>query len=163
MRKRVHILQAVVLALVALAAVACANIGSPEGGPRDYTPPMMLRSNPIPGAVNFKGKKVEIQFDEIVNLKDQTTRVIVSPAPKEQPIIRAQGKKITVEFQDDLEPNTTYVIDFTDAIEDNNEGNVLDGFSFAFSTGARLDSLQVSGMLLLACEIKNCYFCGYGR
>lgn len=155
MRKRVHILQAVVLALVALAAVACANIGSPEGGPRDYTPPMMLRSNPIPGAVNFKGKKVEIQFDEIVNLKDQTTRVIVSPAPKEQPIIRAQGKKITVEFQDDLEPNTTYVIDFTDAIEDNNEGNVLDGFSFAFSTGARLDSLQVSGMVLRASDLET--------
>ena len=144
-----------VLALLALVGVACANIGSPEGGPRDYTPPMMLRSTPIPGAVNFKGKKVELHFDEIVNLKDQTTRVIVSPAPKEQPIIRAQGKKITVEFQEDLEPNTTYVIDFTDAIEDNNEGNVLDGFSFAFSTGDHLDSLQVSGMVLRASDLET--------
>ncbi len=155
MKMRFHILPMLVLALVALAGVACANIGSPEGGPRDYTPPVMLRSNPIPGAVNFKGKKVEIQFDEIVNLKDQTTRVIVSPAPKEQPIIRAQGKKITVEFQDDLEPNTTYVIDFTDAIEDNNEGNVLDGFSFAFSTGDHLDSLQVSGIVLRANDLET--------
>ncbi len=154
MRMRFHILPMLVLALVALVGVACANIGSPEGGPRDYTPPVMLRSNPIPGAVNFKGKKVEIQFDEIVNLKDQTTRVIVSPAPKEQPIIRAQGKKITVEFQEDLEPNTTYVIDFTDAIEDNNEGNVLDGFSFAFSTGDHLDSLQVSGIVLRANDLE---------
>ncbi len=143
-----------VLALLAVAGVACANIGSPEGGPRDYTPPVMLRSNPIPGAVNFNGKKVELQFDEIVNIKDQTTRVIVSPAPKEQPIIRAQGKKITVEFKDDLEPNTTYVIDFSDAIEDNNEGNVIDGFSFAFSTGDRLDSLQVSGMVLRASDLE---------
>ncbi len=155
MRKRFHILPMLVLALLALVGVACANIGSPEGGPRDYTPPMMLRSTPIPGAVNFKGKKVELHFDEIVNLKDQTTRVIVSPAPKEQPIIRAQGKKITVEFQEDLEPNTTYVIDFTDAIEDNNEGNVLDGFSFAFSTGDHLDSLQVSGMVLRASDLET--------
>ena len=111
------ILPLMALAILSLAMVACANIGSPEGGPRDYTPPVMLRSNPVPGAVNFSGKKIEINFDEIVNIKDQTTRVVVSPAPKEQPIIRAQGKKITVEFQDELEPNTTYVIDFTDAIE----------------------------------------------
>ena len=149
-----NILLMAVLALLAVAGVACANIGSPEGGPRDYTPPVMLRSTPLPGAVNFNGKKVELHFDEIVNIKDQTTRVIVSPAPKEQPIIRAQGKKITVEFQDDLEPNTTYVIDFTDAIEDNNEGNVIDGFSFAFSTGDRLDSLQVSGMVLRASDLE---------
>ena len=143
-----------VLALLVLGLAACANIGSPEGGPRDYTPPMMMRSNPIPGAVNFKGKKIELNFDEIVTIKDQTTRVVVSPAPKNQPIIRAQGKKITVEFQDDLEPNTTYVVDFTDAIEDNNEGNVLEGFSFAFSTGDHIDTLQVSGMVLNASDLE---------
>lgn len=154
MRRMKYTWHIVALALVALAVSACANIGSPEGGPRDYTPPMMLKSNPMPGAVNFKGKKIEINFDEIVNIKDQTTRVVVSPAPKEQPAIRAQGKKITVEFQDELEPNTTYVIDFTDAIEDNNEGNVLDGFSFAFSTGDHVDSLQVSGMVLRANDLE---------
>lgn len=149
-----HILLVALLAVLSLAVVSCANIGTPEGGPRDYTPPVMLRSNPMPGAVNFNGKKVEINFDEIVNIKDQTTRVVVSPAPKEQPAIRAQGKKVTVEFQDELEPNTTYVIDFTDAIEDNNEGNVLDGFSFAFSTGDHVDSLQVSGMVLRANDLE---------
>ena len=143
-----------VLLLVALAVVSCANIGTPEGGPRDYTPPVMLRSNPVPGAVNFKGKKVEINFDEIITLKDQTTRVVVSPAPKDPPAIKALGKKITVEFQEDLLPNTTYVIDFTDAIEDNNEGNVLDGFSFAFSTGDHVDSLQVSGIVLRASDLE---------
>ena len=154
MRHIKHIFLASVLALLVLAVVSCANIGSPEGGPRDYTPPVMLRSNPLPGSVNFTGKKVELVFDEIVNIKDQATRVVVSPAPKEMPAIRAQGKKITVEFQDDLEPNTTYVIDFTDAIEDNNEGNVLDGFSFAFSTGDHVDSLQVSGMVLQARDLE---------
>ena len=150
-----HILHYVTLAIVAMGLLACANIGTPEGGPRDYTPPVMLRSNPMPGAVNFKGKKIEINFDEIITIKDQTTRVVVSPAPKEQPTIRALGKKITVEFQDELEPNTTYVIDFTDAIEDNNEGNVLDGFSFAFSTGDHIDSLQVSGMVLRANDLET--------
>ena len=154
MRTRFYILLLLMLALVVPALMSCANIGNPEGGPRDYTPPVMLRSNPAPGTVNFKGKKIEISFDEIVNIKDQNTRVVVSPAPKEQPVIRALGKKVTVEFQDELEPNTTYVIDFTDAIEDNNEGNVLDGFSFAFSTGDHVDSLQVSGMVLRASDLE---------
>lgn len=154
MRQLSDILLGIVLVLMAVAVAACASIGRPEGGPRDYTPPMMLRSNPAPGSVNFKGKKIEIGFDEIVNIKDQTTRVVVSPAPKEQPTIRALGKKITVEFQDELEPNTTYVIDFTDAIEDNNEANVLDGFTFAFSTGDHIDSLQVSGMVLRARDLE---------
>jgi len=154
MKHRLTILRTCLLALIALAVVSCANIGSPEGGPRDYTPPVMLRSNPIPGAVNFKGKKVELSFNEIINIKDQATRVIVSPAPKEQPSIRALGKKITIEFQDELAPNTTYVIDFTDAIEDNNESNVLDGFSFAFSTGDHVDSLQVSGIVLQAKDLE---------
>ena len=154
MKRLWHILQTVVLGLLALAVVSCANIGSPEGGPRDYTPPMMMRSNPAPGAVNFKGKKVDIYFNEIVTLKDQTTRVVVSPAPKQQPVIRALGKRVTVEFQDTLLPGTTYVIDFTDAIEDNNEGNVLDGFSFAFSTGDHIDSLQVAGILLQARDLE---------
>ena len=154
MKALTKILFLTMIAAMAVTIISCANIGMPEGGPRDYTPPVMLRSNPAPGAVNFTGKKIEIAFDEIVNLKDQTTRVVVSPSTKNQPIIRAQGKKITVEFQDDLEPNTTYVIDFTDAIEDNNEGNVLEAFSFAFSTGDHIDSLQVSGMVLRARDLE---------
>ncbi len=144
----------VLAAVLTLLMYSCANIGTPEGGPRDYTPPVMLRCNPEPGTVNFKGRKVEIQFDENINLKDQMKKVIVSPAPAEPPSIKALGKKVTVEFRDDLLPNTTYVIDFTTAIEDNNEGNVLDGFAIAFSTGESVDSLRTSGMVLQAKDLE---------
>ena len=139
---------------VGLVLAACASIGSPEGGPRDYTPPQVMKSSPEPGTVNFKGNKVEITFDEIVNLKDQQKKVIISPAPRTQPLIRTVGKKVTVEFRDPLEENTTYVIDFSNAIEDNNEGNQLDGYTFAFSTGDEIDTLAVSGIVLRANDLE---------
>lgn len=141
-------------AIATLMTVACANIGTPEGGPRDYTPPAMTRCRPLPGTVNFAGNKVEISFDEYINLKDQQKKVIISPAPKEQPSIKAIGKKITVEFKEPLQPATTYVLDFSDAIEDNNEGNVLDGFAVAFSTGDIIDTMRVSGMVLRASDLE---------
>ena len=139
---------------VGLLLVACATIGSPEGGPRDYTPPQVVKMSPEAGSVNFKGQKVEITFDEIINLKDQQKKVIISPAPKTQPMIRSVGKKITVEFREPLEENTTYVIDFSNAIEDNNEGNQLDGYAFAFSTGDQIDTLAVSGIVLRAKDLE---------
>ena len=144
----------VVTVVVGLLLVACASIGSPEGGPRDYTPPQMVKSSPEPGALNFKGNKVEIVFDEFINLKDQQKKVIISPAPKTQPLIRTVGKKVTIEFRDELEENTTYVIDFSNAIEDNNEGNQLDGYSFAFSTGDEIDTLAMSGIVLRAKDLE---------
>ena len=133
---------------------ACANIGKPEGGPRDYTPPAVVGTSPAPGTVNFKGDKVVITFDEIVQLKDQTKKVIISPAPPEQPVIKVLGKKIIVGFRDKLLDNTTYVIDFTNAISDNNEDNVLDGYAFAFSTGETIDTLQASGIVLQARDLE---------
>lgn len=139
---------------VGLLLMACASIGSPEGGPRDYTPPQVTKTSPAPGTVNFKGQKVEISFDEIINLKDQQKKVIISPAPKTQPTIRTVGRKVTVEFREPLEENTTYVIDFSNAIEDNNEGNQLDGYAFAFSTGDEIDTLAVSGIVLRAKDLE---------
>ena len=141
-------------AAVGLLLAACASIGSPEGGPRDYTPPQVMKTSPEPNSVNFKGNKVEITFDEIVNLKDQQKKVVISPAPKTQPLIRTVGRKVTVEFRDPLEENTTYVIDFSNAIEDNNESNQLDGYSFAFSTGETIDTLAVSGIVLRANDLE---------
>ena len=138
----------------ALLLVACASIGTPEGGPRDYTPPQVVKSTPRPGTTNFRGNKVEITFDEYVNLKDQQKKVIVSPAPKTQPLIRTVGKKVSIEFRDELEENTTYVIDFSNAIEDNNEGNQMDGYTFAFSTGDEIDTLAVSGIVLRASDLE---------
>ena len=141
-------------AAVGILLAACASIGSPEGGPRDYTPPQVVKTSPAPGTLNFKGNKVEITFDEIVNLKDQQKKVIISPAPRTMPLIRTVGKKVTVEFRDPLEENTTYVIDFSNAIEDNNESNQLDGYTFAFSTGDQIDTLAVSGIVLRANDLE---------
>ncbi len=145
----------IVLCLLAGALLwSCANIGSPEGGPRDYTPPVLVKSSPALGSLHYKGGKVQLHFDEIVQIKDQQKKVVVSPTQKNQPSIKVLGKSILVELNDELKPNTTYTIDFSDAIEDNNEGNRLDNFSYAFSTGDILDTLAISGIVLRASDLE---------
>ena len=135
--------------IIAAAVIySCANIGNPSGGPIDKTPPIFMRSNPTPNAVNVKDRKIEIFFDEIVTLKDPSTKIIVSPAQTEMPRMSALGRKVTVELVDSLLPNTTYTIDFSNSIQDNNEGNAIDNFAFAFSTGSVIDSMRVSGYVL---------------
>lgn len=129
---------------------SCANIGSPNGGPYDEAPPKFISSTPIPNQTNFKGKKIEILFDELIQLEKPIDNVIITPPQMQLPIIRAQGKKAVVELKDTLQENTTYTIDFTSSIADNNEKNVLENFTFAFSTGDVIDSLEVSGYLLNA-------------
>lgn len=134
--------------IAAAVMYSCANIGNPSGGPIDKTPPIFMRSNPTPNAVNVKDRKIEIFFDEIVTLKDPSTKIIVSPAQTEMPRMSALGRKVTVELVDSLLPNTTYTIDFSNSIQDNNEGNAIDNFAFAFSTGSVIDSMRVSGYAL---------------
>lgn len=134
--------------IAAAVMYSCANIGNPSGGPIDKTPPIFMRSNPTPNAVNVKNRKIDIFFDEIVTLKDPSTKIIVSPAQTEMPRMSALGRKVTVELVDSLLPNTTYTIDFSNSIQDNNEGNAIDNFAFAFSTGSVIDSMRVSGYVL---------------
>ena len=134
--------------IAAAVMYSCANIGNPSGGPIDKTPPIFMRSNPTPNAVNVKDRKIEIFFDEIVTLKDPSTKIIVSPAQTEMPRMSALGRKVTVELVDTLLPNTTYTIDFSNSIQDNNEGNAIDNFAFAFSTGNVIDSMRVSGYVI---------------
>lgn len=134
--------------IAAAVMYSCTNIGNPSGGPIDKTPPIFMRSNPTPNAVNVKDRKIEIFFDEIVTLKDPSTKIIVSPAQTEMPRMSALGRKVTVELVDSLLPNTTYTIDFSNSIQDNNEGNAIDNFAFAFSTGSVIDSMRVSGYVL---------------
>ena len=133
---------------------SCANIGRPSGGPRDETPPVYVSSTPEPDQLNFTGSKITINFNEYIQIKDQNSKVVVSPAQKNMPIIRSAGKSVNVELRDTLLPNTTYCIDFADAIQDNNEGNPLDGFAIAFSTGDSIDTLQVSGVMLRAKDLE---------
>ena len=113
---------------------SCANIASPNGGPYDEAPPKFVSSTPLPNQINYKGKKVEIIFDELIQIDKPTENVIITPPQMEQPVIRANGRKAVIELMDTLKENTTYTIDFTNSISDNNEKNVLENYSFAFST-----------------------------
>lgn len=133
---------------------SCANMASPNGGPYDENPPKFLGSTPRLHEVNYKGKKIEILFDELVQLEKPSENVIVTPPQLMLPSIRTAGKKIVVELKDSLIENMTYTIDFTNSIVDNNEKNVLENFSFSFSTGDVVDSLEVSGILLNAADLE---------
>ena len=143
-------LQALVCVILVLSAAACASIGRPEGGPRDETPPVFVNSNPGPSALHVDRTRLDLYFDENVQLDDAFNKVIVSPVQQQPPVVRANGRHVTVEFRDSLQPDMTYTIDFGDAIKDLNEGNVLDGFATDFSTGGSIDSLRISGMVLEA-------------
>lgn len=144
-----------VAAVLLLAAInSCASIGTPSGGPRDYTPPVYKGSTPKQNQTNVKSGKIEIEFDEILQLDNPSENVVISPPQKEMPKISSIGRKISIELLDSLIPNTTYAIDFGDAIKDNNEGNILSGFSLAFSTGDKTDSLQIAGTVLNAADLE---------
>lgn len=127
----------ILTAFAAAFILSCANIARPTGGPIDTTPPVFVKSNPKPNQLNFNKSKIEIEFDEIIQVDKPTEKVIVSPAQKNMPQIQTSGRKVIVELQDSLIPNTTYTIDFSDAISDNNERNPLYNFSFSFATGTR--------------------------
>ena len=138
----------------ALLLGACASIGRPEGGPRDERPPEFVRSNPMPGSLHVDRKTINIFFDENVQLDDAFNKVIVSPVQAEAARVSSNGHRVTVQLYDSLRPNTTYTIDFADAIKDLNEGNILDGFALDFSTGDKIDSLRISGIVLAANNLE---------
>ncbi len=127
---------------------SCAKMGQPDGGWFDETPPKVIGANPEDGAVNVKSKKVSIYFDEFIKLDNASEKVVVSPPQLETPEIKASGKKIQVSLIDTLKENTTYTIDFSDAISDNNEGNPLGNYTYSFSTGGVIDTMEVSGYVL---------------
>lgn len=148
--ERKHFLIFIYTLLFTLILMACASMGNPDGGPYDETPPKIVRTSPKYGETVSSAKKVVIEFDEIVKIENAQEKVMISPPQIEQPEIEAVGKKITVTLLDTLKPNTTYTIDFADAIVDNNEGNPFGDYAFTFSTGADIDTMQVSGNVLEA-------------
>ncbi|MDE7377183.1 MAG: Ig-like domain-containing protein [Muribaculaceae bacterium] len=149
-RSKLTPLQWLLVAVVACIAAACASIGRPEGGPKDVAPPVFVGARPANGALGVDRQNIDIFFNENVQLADVSSKVIVSPVQKNMPAISANGRHVSVQLKDTLQPNTTYTIDFGDAIKDLNEGNVLDGFTYAFSTGDSIDSLRISGMVFEA-------------
>ncbi len=133
---------------------SCARMGNPDGGWYDEDPPRILGSMPAEQATNVTGKRISIYFDEYIKLENATENVIVSPPQLEMPDIKAAGKKIVVTLKDTLKPNTTYTIDFSDAISDNNEGNPLGNYTFTFSTGEHIDTFEVAGHVLDASDLE---------
>lgn len=128
----------------------CASIVPPTGGPRDSLPPVIVNIDPRDSARLFNEKKIIITFNEFVQVDEIQKNLIVSPTPKVNPIVDIKLKNVVVTIKDTLEPNTTYSLDFGNAIKDLNEGNVFRNFRYVFSTGTTIDTLEVSGRVLIA-------------
>ncbi len=127
---------------------ACARVGKPTGGDKDVTPPKLLLSVPANESLNFKGQEIILEFDEYVTIRELMKNLLISPPLKNQPVIKPAGiasKRFKIEFQDSLNPNTTYQINFGESIADYNEGNKLKNFKLVFSTGPVIDSLSLKG------------------
>ncbi|MDD5825255.1 MAG: Ig-like domain-containing protein [Prevotellaceae bacterium] len=144
----------ILVCLLLAMIVSCARMGQPDGGWYDDTPPRVVHTDPADKGTGVKSKKVTITFDEFIKLEDATSKVVISPPQIEPADIKASGKKIVVELKDSLMDNTTYTIDFSDAISDNNEGNPMGNYTYSFSTGERIDTFEVSGNVLDATNLE---------
>ena len=143
---------AIIITLLLLSG--CAKMGQPDGGWYDDDPPVVVGSTPEDRATNVKTNKITIYFDEFIKIDNASEKVIVSPPQLEMPEIKGAGKKIVVELKDTLKENTTYTIDFSDAITDNNEGNPLGNYTFTFSTGEQIDTFEIAGYVLDASNLE---------
>lgn len=138
-----------------LALAACANRGvGPQGGPKDSLPPFVVDESPLNGMLNYKGKKVEITFNEYIQLDNVVENVLISPPQQKPPIVKARGKRVIVTFEEELQDSTTYTIDFGPAICDYTEKNPMEGYTFSFSTGMTIDSLSVWGYVVNAEDLN---------
>ncbi len=130
---------------VSLLIYSCANQGNPTGGPIDETPPRVVETKPENYALNFKGGKIEIFFNEFVQLEQINEKFVISPPLKKAPLVKLKGRSIYIKLEEELKENTTYTLDFSDGIVDNNERNPLGDYQFVFSTGEAIDSLSIKG------------------
>lgn len=128
----------------------CANIIPPSGGPRDSLPPVLAKANPGDSTRNFTGNRITFTFNEFVELQNAQQALIISPLPRNFPSVEYRLNTVTVKMKDSLETNTTYHFNFGESIRDFTEGNVLKNFSYTFSTGNYIDSLELRGKVLLA-------------
>lgn len=149
--KGLFLLSILSLAIIIMSQMmsSCANPGSgPDGGAYDETPPKIISMSPKLGKRHANPRKIEIIFDENIKLDNPQEKVTVSPAQVDPPEISSSGKRITVTLHDTLKPNTTYTIDFGEAISDNNEGNPFGNFTYYFSTGDALDTMEIAGTVV---------------
>ena len=136
--------------LISIFLSSCGQQIAPSGGPKDSLPPKFIGSIPPSGTVNFKGNRLVLRFDEFITLDNPFEKLIYSPIPKKNPEATGRLKNVTIELKDSLQKNTTYFIDFGNSIKDINENNVLQKFSFVFSTGSYIDSGFLFGKILIA-------------
>jgi uncharacterized protein (DUF2141 family) len=133
------------LMIILIIIAACAKISAPSGGPRDREPPVVVKSTPENGTKNFKGNEVSITFNEYVTLDKINEKFMISPPMKTKPKVFLRGKSVVIQTEKALRDSTTYTFNFQDAIQDLNEGNILDNYQFVLSTGPVIDSLSVTG------------------
>jgi len=149
MINRTKIYRALIVVGIALLVYACANKAQgPTGGPKDVTPPKVMKSVPLNNSLNFSKKQVYVEFDELVSVEKASDNVIISPPQVKPPEVKSYGKHITVNFNEDLMDSTTYSINFGNAIVDVNEKNPIKNYLFSFSTGNTIDTLKVSGTVI---------------
>jgi len=133
---------------------SCAKMGQPDGGWYDEEPPKIVSCHPADKGIGVTSRKIAIQFDEFIKVDNPTEKVVISPPQIETPEIKAAGKRIVVDIKDSLKANTTYTVDFSDAISDNNEENPLGNYTYTFSTGDHIDTLEVAGTVLNAEDLE---------
>jgi uncharacterized protein (DUF2141 family) len=134
---------------------SCASIQRPMGGPRDKTPPKLIKATPPNPTRNFAAKVIQLDFDEYFKLNSIYQEITISPDLAKQPEYSVKSKSLVIKFKDTLAKNTTYVINFGKAIADVNEGNILKNFTYVFSTGAQIDSLTITGSVTNAQQGKE--------
>lgn len=140
--------------LSAIIMIRCANVVTPSGGPKDTKPPVVLESSPENNSKNFHGKSIHMTFDEFITLNNPSNNVIISPPMNKKPTYRTSGKTLIIKFEEPLKPNTTYSINFGDAIKDLHEGNALRDYVFNFSTGETIDTLSLQGKIISASTLS---------
>lgn len=144
-----------VVSSLCLLLTGCANRGiGPQGGPKDTIPPVVVKETPANGSNHFKDKKIEILFNEYLQLDNVQANLLVSPPQQVPPDVKAQGKKVVITMQEDLIDSTTYTLDFGNAICDYTEKNPIRGYQYAFTTGDRIDSLEVYGQVVNAEDLN---------
>lgn len=152
--KKIRLILSATMTSVLVALFGCASVGNPDGGAYDDIPPRIVSTTPRENQTGVKRNKITIEFDEFIKIENASQKVIISPPQIEQPEIKVSGKKIQIELFDSLRENTTYSIDFSDGIVDNNEGNPLGNYCFRFSTGENTDTMEISGYVLNAQDLE---------
>ncbi len=148
-------LKVYITCIMAVIVAACANRGmGPQGGPKDETPPVMVTETPLNGAVNVHPENIQIYFNEYVQLDNVAENILMSPPQQRPPKVSAVGKKVVIAFDEELKDSTTYTIHFGSAICDYTEKNPLEDYSFSFSTGSVIDTMQIGGLMLNAEDLN---------